>query len=132
MKLLCVQSIPKLLNQTAGVALPTEIFAVVRPKLCKHLEKLESTQLDQKFIISEEMEMKLLVRRMKYHPEEVLEKDMEEAEIVFDTKISASTCKIGNQKGLKGLYKFSSATFESTTKKIGTYFLSFSLVCVLS
>lgn len=130
----CVQSIPKVSNREAGEALPTEIIAVVRPRLCKHRGKsreltLEAPRLEQKFIIAEAMEMKLVVRGMKYHSLEVIfsRSSMEEAEFKDEAIISAST--IGT---LKGLYIFNTKKIESIIKNSGTYFFFLTLVCILS
>ncbi len=105
----------------AGAGLPTDIIAVVRPSSCKNYtlgRPGEAFRLEQKDIMTESMELTLVVREMK-------EKGMVEAEKVYQAKTTACT-----RDNWKGLYYFSTSDtiLESVTKITGTYEFIFTLV----
>lgn len=126
-----MQSLPKHANWKAGADLPTEIIAVVRPKIWEdHItgKGADSKRSQQKYIIAESMEMTLVVGKMNYHPPEVKFPKivMANVEKVYQIKITSST-----RGNLKGLYCFSTTgnKLEHITRTTGTYFLFFALVC---
>jgi len=136
-----VQSFPNHANLIAGAVLPTEVIAVVRPKMWKdHLLTgnlaADSKRSHQKYIIAESMEMSLVVCKMKYHPPKVTisvnevmkalhDKTCAKVEKTFERKVSAST-----GSNLKGLYFFSTKgnELERIARTTGTYCLFFTLV----
>jgi len=135
-----VQRFPNHANLVAGAVLPSEIIAVVRPKMWKdHMtgKAADSKRSQQKYIFAESMEMSLVVGKTKYHPPEigfsvdemlkkVHEKIGAKVEKTFERKVSTSTGSI-----LKGLYFFSTKgnELEHIARTTGTYFLFFTLVC---
>lgn len=127
----CVQSFPRHATVEAGTLLPREIIAVVRPKIWKDHITIglgpDARRL-QKYIVSEQMEMDFVVGRVHYHrPEVAVDKSfITNVEKVYDAKATAT-----GRENLKGLYCFSTTgtKLENITRKTGTYFLLFTLVC---
>ncbi|KAL4204772.1 hypothetical protein AMTRI_Chr01g133770 [Amborella trichopoda] len=109
-------ALPSMAQVPAGYMPPKEIVAVFRPHT--FLDSRLSSSLDQKFIVKDDLEMKLEIRFSSEggnHPD-------------IDIIYSASS-KSSSRRGFKGLYIFPLNCCPNLFHKAGAYTFSFSAIC---